>query len=126
MVLLLWISIMFEFCEKFKGGYCERARMHVPKSWCVNRCKGNPAERPDVPKVKPAPPTIMQMAEHFGKSMVRWADSGFEFITKNDYLIRRCICETCAGGFRCPDCGCLIWAKAALKSEICKRGKWLV
>lgn len=75
---------------------------------------------------KPQPngqaPTLPQMAAHFAKAMRKWSKEGFATVTKDEYTRRRQICNACSGGWRCPRCGCMLWAKAALKSESCE--KW--
>jgi hypothetical protein len=116
---------MIEYCETFKGGYCERCNKHVPRSWCLNRCKGEPtsvAERKPEPK-KQEPPTITQMLLHFMKAMVKWSKEGFAVVSRDEYVRRRTICFACTEGRRtCPKCGCQLWAKVALVTESCE--KW--
>jgi len=112
-------------CETFTGGYCEKTGMHVPRSWCLERCeyfgKDMPLIKRPEPK-KPEPPTLIQMSEHFTKAMAKWAKSGLKTVSKEEYERRRLICSKCSGGWRCPKCGCMLWAKAALATEKCE--KW--
>jgi hypothetical protein len=68
-------------------------------------------------------PTLHQMAEHFAKAMSRWAKKGCKIVSKEEYQRRRLICNECAGGWRCPKCGCMLWAKAALLTETCDKWK---
>lgn len=67
-------------------------------------------------------PTVEQMAKSFVKAMSKWAGSGFATVSEDEYKRRRSICNDCHGGWRCPKCGCMLWAKAALKTETCE--KW--
>ena len=105
------------------------------KIWC---CKfgcwiGEPPEKkriitPDKiitqpPKPRPKP-TIADMSNHFSRAMVKWAKKGFKTVSKDEYIKRRSICSDCSGGWRCPHCGCMIWAKAALATEKCPENKW--
>lgn len=113
------------YCDDFKQGLCERTGINVPRSWCMEACPYYNLPAPPVAQqepVKPKPPTLAQMAEHFAKAMVKWAGSGFETVDQAEYIRRRSICNDCHGGWRCPKCGCLLRAKAALKTETCE--KW--
>jgi len=67
-------------------------------------------------------PTLVQMGKSFTKAMTKWAASGFEVVDEAEYIRRRQICNACHGGWRCPKCGCMLWAKAALATEKCE--KW--
>lgn len=74
---------------------------------------------------KPRPkPTVPQMAASFTKAMVRWGKSGLKCVDKAEYIRRRTICSDCVDGWRCPHCGCMLWAKAALGTEHCPEKKW--
>lgn len=113
------------YCDDFKHGYCDRTGMHVPRSWCKDGCPYYNKPAPPVVKQetpKPKKPTVEQMAKSFGRAMVKWASSGFEIVSEEEYKRRRMICNNCHGGWRCPKCGCMLWAKAALKTEECE--KW--
>ena len=70
------------------------------------------------------PPTLMQMAEHFASAMIRWAKSGLKTVDKTEYVRRRTICSECSGGWRCPHCGCGLFAKVALSTETCPEERW--
>ena len=111
-------------CEQFKGGYCDKVKMHIPKSFCANVCQGTP----NTPKSKKRtaekrePPTLTQMAVHFTKAMAKWAVKGFPVVSKEEYIRRRQICSDCSGGWKCPKCGCMLWGKAALVTQECE--KW--
>jgi hypothetical protein len=116
---------MNDFCKMFTGGYCKYADMHVPRDYCFDLCTmRNKADLPDErpAAVKPEKPTPVQMAASFTKAMVKWTGSGFALVSQDEYLRRRIICNTCSGGWRCPKCGCMLWAKAALETETCE--KW--
>ena len=113
------------YCDDFKSGFCEKTGMHVPRSWCVERCEFYNKPAPPVAKQeksKPQPPTLAQMAKSFSKAMGKWAGSGFETVDEAEYTRRRQICNTCSGGWRCKKCGCMLWFKVALKTETCD--KW--
>jgi hypothetical protein len=69
-------------------------------------------------------PTLLQMASDFAKAMIRWSGSGFACVSKDEYIRRRSICNDCTDGWRCPHCGCMLWAKVALATEKCPEGKW--
>lgn len=71
-----------------------------------------------------AKPTLIQMAADFAKAMIRWSGKGFACVSKDEYIKRRSICSECTGGWRCPHCGCMLWAKIALATEKCPAGKW--
>jgi hypothetical protein len=72
----------------------------------------------------PLKPTILQMAADFGRAMIRWGKSGLACVTKDEYIRRRSICSECTDGWRCPHCGCMLWAKVALTTEKCPQNKW--
>ena len=67
-------------------------------------------------------PTMFQMAESFAKAMFKWGKSGLKCVDKTEYIRRRTICSECIDGWRCPKCGCALWAKVALVTEECE--KW--
>jgi len=69
-------------------------------------------------------PTLLQMASDFAKAMLRWSGKGFSCVSKEEYVRRRTICSECTDGWRCPHCGCMLWAKGALATERCPEGKW--
>ena len=119
--------LMNKECEQFKGVYCAKIGMHVPKNWCINVCQGEPETYQTKPKkkrkvVKRDPPTLLQMGAHFTKAMVRRAKKGFAVVSKEEYVRRRTICSKCSGGWKCPKCRCMLWAKSALETENCE--KW--
>lgn len=77
---------------------------------------------PQAPRPKPTPVT---MAKDFTKAMFRWGKSGFACVSEDEYIRRRSICSECTPqGWRCPHCGCMLWAKVALATEKCPAGKW--
>jgi len=69
-------------------------------------------------------PTIPELVAHFSRAMTRWIKKGLPVVSKKEYLRRMDICVECSGGWRCPHCGCVIRAKAALETEICPEGRW--
>ena len=82
-----------------------------------------PPQQPAVQTPK-AKPTLLQMASDFAKAMLRWGKSGLACVSKEEYVRRRSICSECTDGWRCPHCGCMLWAKVALATEKCPQGKW--
>ena len=113
-----------DYCKEFKGGYCEKINMHVPQSWCINRCEYGKNPMVAKKKQKPKKPTITQMTIHFAKAMTKWISKGTPIVSKEVYIKRRTICSECADGRTCPVCGCQLWAKAALETEKCPNGLW--
>jgi hypothetical protein len=79
---------------------------------------------PDKPLDTRKKPTLLQMASDFVKAMIRWGKSGLACVSKDEYIKRRSICNNCTDGWRCPHCGCMLWAKVALVTEKCPEGKW--
>lgn len=65
-----------------------------------------------------------QLAKTFIEAMKRWKGSGFKLVTKEIYIARRQLCSACTYKGKCPICGCYLWAKAALATEKCPKGKW--
>ena len=92
------------------GKRCVRDTEHCPKGTSKIKQKQKPK------------PTLPQMTEHFAKSMAKWGKSGFKTVSKEEYIRRRKICSDCSGGWRCPKCGCMLWAKVALETQECE--KW--
>jgi hypothetical protein len=95
--------------------------------------KGTPPPAPKPKKVAPYEPTLSELATNFAGAMKRWAASGFEVATEEDYRKRSAICEACEfwdgkarGGLgKCNvrGCGCTK-LKRYLGSEKCPLGKW--
>jgi len=92
----------------------------TPPSWCCKWGLRIGKKRIIAPKT----PTIVSMANHFSKAMVKWAKKGFKCVSKEEYMKRRNICHECTPNGRCPHCGCSLWAKVALATEKCPEGKW--
>ena len=113
-------------------GICQSCK-HISgkKIWCCKwgvyvREKGRPLQN-KIQKREPkiiTPPTVPQMITHFTKAMARWAVKGFKCIPKEEYVKRRMACYQCTPSGRCPHCGCMLWAKAALTTEKCPENKW--
>lgn len=74
--------------------------------------------------VKLKGPTKTQMLLHFAKAMTKWVSKGMPICSKETYIERRTLCTECHDGNSCPVCGCKLWAKAALETEKCPKGKW--
>lgn len=129
-------------CAFHRDGVCVWGKEPVTEAYCKEVCRGRctpPSRREALERIdgKPkrvivrepqprrsasAAPTLTQMTAHFTKAMVRWAKSGFDIVSQEEYIRRRQICAACSDGWRCPKCGCMLWAKVALKTEQCK--KW--
>lgn len=69
-------------------------------------------------------PSNKEMMFMFTKAMLKWAGSGFKIVKRDEFIRRRIICKGCGDGIRCPDCGCFLHLKGALKTEDCPRGLW--
>ena len=77
------------------------------------------------PPIKDMPkPSITGMADSFAKAMLKWGKSGLKCVSKDEYVKRRTICAECTTSWRCPYCGCMLWAKVALATEKCPEKKW--
>ncbi len=48
------------------------------------------------------------------------------FVSKEDALARKAICDTCSAksGILCSDCGCIITAKVRVNTSKCPQDKW--
>lgn len=123
MICLQKPELTFEQIEKCKQ--CKHAS--EKKIWC---CKFgfyfNIESRLIPPKITipKQTPTVLQMASDFTRAMIKWGKSGLKCVSKEDYLARRTICSKCTDGWRCPHCGCMLWAKIALATEKCPENKW--
>jgi hypothetical protein len=101
------------------SGYCHKLDAIIQEKYCIKSCGDHgPAPRKMIHESKP--PTLLQMLVHFTKAMIRWTKKGLKTVSKEEYLRRRNLCVLCSGGWRCPRCGCMLWAKAALVSEKCE------
>ncbi|HAL45509.1 MAG: hypothetical protein A2Y12_08865 [Planctomycetes bacterium GWF2_42_9] len=79
----------------------------------------------NIEPVKKQKPTLLRMAADFTQAMVKWGASGLKCVDKDEYVRRRSICSECTPqGWRCPHCGCMLWAKVALATERCPQNKW--
>jgi hypothetical protein len=112
-------TIDIEQCRKCKNASAK-------KIWC---CKfgfyfDKPLIKTPSKKLIKPKPTMLQMAEHFTKAMIKWGKSGLKCVDKETYIKRRSICSECVDGWRCPHCGCMLWAKVALTTEKCPENKW--
>jgi hypothetical protein len=68
-------------------------------------------------------PSIKDMASDFARAMLKWAKSGCKLVSNEEYVRRRQICNECYGGWKCPKCGCQLWAYVALQTVNCE--KWI-
>jgi len=87
-------------------------------------CKQQQGQRVRVVTEKPL--SSAQVAAQFGKSMVKWARSGFKTADKPAHAQRYAICVTCPHMLAhfCEKCKCLALAKTKLATESCPLGKW--
>ena len=78
------------------------------------------------------PPSLTQMASTFLGSALRWAKSGLQTVTTEQFYSRVEICKGCefwegsgfAGTGRCKKCGCSTQAKLRMATEKCPIDKW--
>lgn len=123
------INFLFKNTEKYRQSYellvPEEIRNVLSKMKPI-KIKKNAVEikKGQVVQTYSDTPTLSQMSEHFAKSMIKWAGSGFALVDETEYLRRRSICNVCSGGWRCPSCGCLLWAKAQLVTQNCGKSLW--
>ena len=103
------------WCCKFGFYFKEQSKIIQPNKKLIMPNQ-QPTQRPK--------PTLLQMAADFAKAMIRWSGKGFACVSKDEYIKRRSICSDCTDGWRCPHCGCMLWAKVALATEKCPEGKW--
>lgn len=56
------------------------------------------------------------------KSMIKWAKSGFKVVPYYTFWKRRLICSNCNDKltYRCPTCGCFLWAICHLPIATCE------
>lgn len=120
-----------------------RTKNGVVKSVVTRDRDGNVLERYEsgiiIPgKAGPAPeplpePTVLDMADHLGGALVKWAARGFPIADRGLRIHRLGLCRQCvhwredarAGLGKCahPSCGCTK-AKVFLKTEKCPIGRW--
>jgi hypothetical protein len=79
-----------------------------------------------------ATPSLWQMTSAFLGSALRWAQSGMQTVTPEQFYSRVEVCKGCefwegsgfAGTGRCKKCGCSTQAKLRMATEACPIGKW--
>lgn len=108
---------------------CETsAKRDAFRRMAIRKAGGHAPEPEPPPRPRPVPPPLRTRARSLGKSVVRWAASGFARATPDEYDRRRAICQACelydAEKDRCTKCGCGLKAKPALATEKCPIGKW--
>lgn len=117
-------------CPQRKSEVCLVDNKSVKKKFFTGECPENRWPKVKVKKRK-APPLINQI-KSFGRSMTKWAVSGFQKTSNKVYNQRLEICKGCEfwdkEAFmhtgRCLKCGCSTKAKLRLKTEKCPIGKW--
>ena len=131
----------WEQLEDTKVGRCTLTGISrtLPISYCTNICKkcDNTSQqyvdyaesrmfdipnKLEIPKQKK--PSVVMMGIHFAKAMTKWIRAGVPVVSKEEYIERRQVCAKCHDGRACPVCGCQLWAKVALETEKCPKGKW--
>lgn len=123
-------------------GLCTKTGWHVPDNFCRDCGGGDPRRLLSTHKSKaavgfqdsgkiekvltavPQKPTLKQMVRDFAAAMKAAAADGFERVSEAEYLERRRLCSDCSGGWRCPECGCVIRLKATMRAWHCPRGIW--
>ena len=74
------------------------------------------------------PPTFMEMVKGFAKETKKFIEAGAPIISTEEYSIRLLECNKCEHlirkSMRCGQCGCLLQAKARMKTAHCPLGKW--
>ena len=77
-------------------------------------------------------PNFFNMVKNFGSEVIKFAKSGFQYVSPEDYGERIDACFKCphvkAPGFRCGLCGCNMEVKAKWKTSQCPATptKWKV
>jgi hypothetical protein len=74
------------------------------------------------------PPPFATQVWNFAVAMAQFAIDGFKTVTRDEYETRITICDKCPTnrrvGWRCMACGCILAAKARIRSETCEDGNW--
>ena len=74
------------------------------------------------------PPSFLQMVKTFAKEITQFVKTGAEVVDVSTYTTRLGECNRCEylkrDSMRCLACGCLLQAKARMKSAHCPEGKW--
>ena len=108
-------------CKTFKGGYCEKVKVHVDKNYCERLC-------PNYPKDLKFPNGITQ-AKNFAKAVGKRIKNRKNRTGKELERVRE-ICKSCEAYYekgilpRCKHCGCCTALKTKWESEDCPLGKW--
>ena len=80
------------------------------------------------PHLYEAPPSFLQMVRNFKKDVKNFVKSGADIMDSAGYTNRLAECNECEylirKSMRCGACGCLLEAKARMKSSYCPKGKW--
>jgi hypothetical protein len=106
---------------------CKKCKHISSNLWCCLYgfwIEGKEYIKPELASKRIAKLTLLQMAGDFAKAMLRWGKSGMACVSKDEYILRRSICNECTDSWRCPHCGCMLWAKVALATEKCSLKKW--
>ncbi len=72
------------------------------------------------------PPSLAERAWNFAQAVTEFVADGCTVLSREQYQGRLSICDWCEqreGNF-CLACGCLLAAKAAMRSEDCPLGRW--
>lgn len=119
---------MVDSCKQFEGGYCEKVNMHVPKSWCVDVCKGNYTKH----KTKTQPPISDEeyhrnrFKRNYVISVDMAKDSGKEIVREDVFVNRRQLCVICPPVDKngCPCVGCKKWNELVFIETKCPNNRW--
>ncbi|MCE5341308.1 MAG: hypothetical protein LLF92_09325 [Planctomycetaceae bacterium] len=112
------------WCSKFGFYFKEPSKIIQPDKKLILTNETHTTHTQIPQPVERPKPTLLQMAADFTKAMLRWSKSSLACVFKEEYVRRRTICSECTNGWRCPHCGCMLWAKVALVTEKCPEGKW--
>ena len=106
-------------CEIFKGGYCAKVDMHVPRNYCLNMCK-----------YFDKMPTLTQQAKSLAKAVVTQVKAGRPIRSEDEIKRIKKICKECDfynnknNSPRCQKCGCYLNIKQRWATADCPIGKW--
>jgi hypothetical protein len=74
------------------------------------------------------PPSFLEMVKSFKTTALKFINQGAPIVEPAVYTDRLGECNTCEflrrKNMRCGACGCLLEAKAQMKTAYCPKGKW--
>ncbi len=108
-------------CKTFKGGYCEKVKVHVDRNYCENYCRHYPKDLKF--------PSGMRQAKNLIKAVIKRAKN-MKNRSPEEIEKIKAICEPCDAYYeegltpRCTYCGCCLDIKIKWQSEDCPIDKW--